>query len=218
MIFSSPDFDDHEGVHAFCDPRARLRGVIAVHSTALGPGFGGCRMWPYADEAAGFRDALRLSRGMSLKNAMADLPYGGGKAVIFGDPRSEKTPALFQAFGRAVERLSGRYITAEDVGVSVEDIQAAASETAHVGGIPQQGGYAGGDPSPWTALGVFAGMKAAASAAFGSDDLAGRRVAVQGLGAVGSHLCARGLAPPCSDLPPPAAPPPRPRARKDGSP
>ena len=189
MIFSSPDFDNHEAVHAFTDRDAGLKGFIAIHSTALGPAFGGCRMWPYAAEADAVRDVLRLSQGMSYKNAMADLPYGGGKAVIMADPRSEKTPELFRAFGRAVERLGGAYLTAEDVGISVDDMRIVATETAHVGGIPQADGYRGGDPSPLTAVGVFEGLKAAVEVAFGSPDLSGRTVAVQGVGHVGYNLC-----------------------------
>lgn len=189
MIFSQPDFDDHEMVLAFTDRQARLKGFIAVHSTALGPGFGGCRMWPYADEEAALRDVLRLSRGMSYKNAMAGLPYGGGKAVIIGHPQTDRTPALFHAFGRKVDRLGGAYMTAEDVGVTVDDMRRIAEVTEHVGGIPKADGYRGGDPSPLTAMGVFAGLKATVAAAFGSDDVKGRVVAVQGIGHVGYNLC-----------------------------
>ncbi|MGI9477660.1 MAG: Leu/Phe/Val dehydrogenase [Hyphomicrobiaceae bacterium] len=190
MIFGQPDFDNHEMVLAFCDERARLKGFVAVHSTALGAAFGGCRMWPYVDEASAVRDVLRLSQGMSYKNAMAGLPYGGGKAVIMADARDDKSPALFQAFGRAIDRLGGAYITAEDVGISVADMRLVAEVTEHVGGIPQDdGGYRGGDPSPLTAQGVFAGMRATAQAAFGSDSLAGKVVAVQGIGSVGYNLC-----------------------------
>lgn len=189
MIFNQPDFDDHELVLAFSDARSRLKGFVAVHSTALGPAFGGCRMWPYADEAAAVRDVLRLSHGMSYKNAMAGLPYGGGKAVIIADARGDKSTELFHAFGRAIDRLGGAYITAEDVGISVADMRLVAEVTDHVGGIPQDDGYRGGDPSPLTAQGVFAGMKATVLAAFGSDDLAGKVVAVQGVGSVGYNLC-----------------------------
>src|SRR6056297_1302250 len=137
MIFSATDFDNHEMVIAFSDPSARLKGFIALHSTALGPAFGGCRMWPYTDEPSAIRDVLRLSRGMSYKNAMAGLAYGGGKAVIIGDARDDKTDALLEAFGRAVDRLGGAYITAEDVGISVDDMRVIAGLTEHVGGIPQ---------------------------------------------------------------------------------
>ncbi len=190
VIFGQPDFDNHELVLAFADEQARLKGFVAVHSTALGPAFGGCRMWPYVSETAAVRDVLRLSRGMSYKNAMAGLPYGGGKAVIMADARSDKSPALFKAFGRAIDRMGGAYITAEDVGVSVADMRLVADVTEHVGGIPQEdGGYRGGDPSPLTAQGVFLGMKATAQEAFGSEDLTGKVVAVQGVGSVGYNLC-----------------------------
>jgi len=190
MIFSQTDFDNHEMVVAFQDKSTRLKGFIAVHSTALGPAFGGCRMWPYADEASAIRDVLRLSRGMSYKNAMAGLSYGGGKAVIMADPRGDKSESLFKKFGRVIDRLGGSYITAEDVGVTVADMRLVAEATEYVGGIPQDdGGYRGGDPSPLTALGVFDGIKATAAVAFGSDDLSGKVVAVQGVGHVGYNLC-----------------------------
>ncbi len=188
-VFSMADFDGHEFVHAFFDRKTRLKGFVAVHSTALGPAFGGCRMWPYADDQGALRDALRLSLGMSLKNAMANLPYGGGKAVIIGDPRHDKTPELFEAFGRIIESLAGRYITAEDVGVDVDDMRAIERSTNYVGGIPQAEGYRGGDPSPRTALGVLQGLKAAVSARLGTDSLTGLTVAVQGAGSVGYELC-----------------------------
>jgi leucine dehydrogenase len=189
VIFGSPDFDAHEGIHAFFDRRTGLKSIIAVHSTALGPAFGGCRMCPYASEEEALRDALRLSRGMSYKNALAELPYGGGKAVILGDPRHDKRPELFEAFGRAVQSLGGRYITAEDVGTSVEDMQAAARTTEFVSGIPKTEGYRGGDPSPKTAYGVFQGMRAAVEVGLKLTGLQGLRVAVQGVGNVGYHLC-----------------------------
>jgi leucine dehydrogenase len=188
-IFSQPDFDAHESVHASFDAAAGLKCFIAIHSTALGPAWGGCRMWPFGSEDDAMRDVLRLSRGMSYKNAMAGLAYGGGKAVIIGDPRHDKSPALFEAFGRAVEELGGRYITAEDVGTSVEDMECVARVTDHVGGIPQAQGYRGGDPSPKTAFGVYQGMRAAVEVALGRDSLEGLAVAVQGVGNVGYHLC-----------------------------
>ena len=172
MIFSSPDFDGHEQVVAFCDAAAGLKGFIAIHSTALGPAFGGCRMWAYEHEAAAVADALRLSRGMSYKNAIAGLAYGGGKAVIMGDPYAAERRGLFRAFGRAVDRLAGRYITAEDVGVGVEDMRAAAEETEWVAGIPRECGYRGGDPSPVTARGVMAGLAAAVRHGLGRDSTA----------------------------------------------
>ena len=188
-LFANPDFDDHEGVHAFFDRATGLKGLIAVHSTALGPSFGGCRMWPYDTEAQAMSDALRLSRGMSYKNALAGLAYGGGKAVIIGDSKSDKSRALFEAYGRAVDALGGRYITAEDVGIKVEDMKAAASQTAYVSGIGGKGSSVGGDPSPNTAYGVFLGLKAAVRYKLGRDDLTGLRVAVQGVGNVGFNLC-----------------------------
>ena len=175
----------HEQVTYFYDEASGLRAIVAIHSTRLGPALGGCRVWPYESEAAALNDVLRLSRGMTYKNAAMGLPLGGGKAVIISDPFTEKTPALFEAFGRAVERLGGRYITAEDVGTEPADMVAVNSQTKHVVGLPSTSG----DPSPATAFGVFSGMKAALEHAFGSGDVRGRRVAVQGLGAVGTHLC-----------------------------
>jgi leucine dehydrogenase len=183
-IFDFADFDAHEGVHAFTDKATGLRAIVAVHSTARGPACGGTRMWPYPDSAAAMTDALRLSRGMSYKNAMANLPLGGGKAVILGDARSHKSDALMRALGRAVDSLGGRYITAMDVGMTEHDMATIASVTKHVAGYAQAG-KSGGDPSPMTALGVFCGIKAAWRHLTGSDDLNGVRVAVQGLGNVG---------------------------------
>ena len=187
-IFTSRDFDGHEAVHGFHDRKSGLKGFIAIHSTALGPGFGGCRMWTYESEDDAIADALRLSRGMSYKNALAGLAYGGGKAVIMGDPRKDKTPELFEAFGRAVDRLGGAYVTAEDVGVSVQDMMAASCTTKFVSGISvKTDGFSGGDPSPRTALGVFEGLRAATR--IGLDrDVEGLTVAVQGLGSVGYNL------------------------------
>lgn len=183
-VFDQPDFAGHEDVVFATDPASGLRTIIALHSTALGPASGGCRMYPYADDAAALTDALRLSRGMSFKNAMADLPLGGGKAVIIGDPKAQKTEALLRAFAAEVEKLGGRYITAMDVGMTEADMGVFASVTRHVAGYAQAG-KEGGDPSPMTALGIFAGIKAAVRAAFKTDDLKGLRVAVQGLGKVG---------------------------------
>ncbi len=188
-IFSQPGFDNHEAVHAFCLPEADLRGFIAIHSTALGPAFGGCRVWTYADDGEALTDALRLSQGMSYKNALAELPYGGGKAVIMRGTRSNADDALFEAYGRVVDGLGGRYITAEDVGTSVENMRSVAKFTDYVSGIPKDDGYRGGDPSPVTALGVFEGMKAAIGHRFRTADLRDMRVAVQGIGHVGYHLC-----------------------------
>ncbi len=188
-VFSNQAFDDHEAVQMFCDRETGLRGVIAIHSSYLGPGFGGCRYWRYGSESEAVEDALRLSQGMSYKNALAGIPFGGGKAVIMADRNTPKSPALFEAFGRAVDRLCGDYITAEDVGVSVQDMEAVARTTRHVSGLASKGGVAGGDPSPKTAMGVFHGIGAAVARAFGRNDLEGLRVGVQGIGNVGYYLC-----------------------------
>ncbi|WP_425229350.1 Glu/Leu/Phe/Val family dehydrogenase [Sphingomonas sp.] len=181
-----PDFDDHEGVHLFTDPASGLRAVIAVHSTALGPAAGGARFWHYARPGDAITDALRLSRGMSFKNAMAGLPMGGGKGVVLADrPAAIITEAQLKGFGRAVESLGGRYVTAEDVGMSEARMKVIASETRYVSGLPVAEGAAGGDPGPYTALGVYLGVKAAATRALGSDAMRGVRVAIQGVGSVG---------------------------------
>jgi len=185
-IFESPAFEDHEGVHAFFDPAAGLRCFIAIHSTARGPAAGGCRMWPYPSDQAALDDALRLSRAMSYKNAVADIDLGGGKAVIIGDSGRHKTPALFEAFGRAVDGLRGRYWGAEDVGVSPADLAHAAKHTRYIAGLEGHPA-ASGDPSPLTAEGVFRGLKHCVETALGKD-LADVTVAVQGVGQVGGHL------------------------------
>ena len=178
-----------ECVHLY-DAEAQLDGVIAIHSTALGPGAGGCRLWSYADADAALADAVRLAEGMSYKNALAGLPLGGAKAVLRRPAGAFDRAALFRAFGRAVEELGGRYVTAEDVGTSVADMQEVASMSRHVAGLPHDEGRAGGDPSPWTARGVFEAMQAAAAFALGRD-LSGLTVAVQGTGNVGADLCRR---------------------------
>nr|WP_221227453.1 Glu/Leu/Phe/Val dehydrogenase dimerization domain-containing protein [Stakelama sediminis] len=187
-----PDFDDHEGVHLFTDPESGLQAVIALHSTHLGPAAGGVRFWHYANSSAAITDALRLSRGMSFKNAMAGLPMGGGKGVVLaakpGDVISE---AQLRAFGRAVESLNGQYITAEDVGMSEERMKIIRTETRHVSGLPVEAGSAGGDPGPFTAFGIYLGVKAAAKRALGADSMQGVRVAVQGVGSVGGGLAKR---------------------------
>ncbi len=185
-IFNSPAFDGHEGVHAFCDEAAGLRGFIAIHSTARGPAAGGCRMWPYESEQAAIDDALRLSRAMSFKNAVADLGLGGGKAVIIGESRTAKTPALFEAFGRAVEILGGAYWSAEDVGVSPADLAAARRTTRFVAGLEGHPAAAG-DPSPVTAEGIFRGIVLCLRRVLGRDP-AGTTVAIQGVGHVGACL------------------------------
>ncbi|MEP7210521.1 MAG: Glu/Leu/Phe/Val dehydrogenase [Alphaproteobacteria bacterium] len=187
-MFDKPAFAGHESVHHFYDAKTGLRAIIAVHSTRRGPAAGGCRMWNYDTADAAFVDALRLSEGMSYKNAMADLPLGGGKAVIWGNSKTDKTPAMFRALGQAIESLNGKYWSAEDVGVSPADMAYAAENTRYVAGLPT-GKAASGDPSPVTARGVFLGIKAAAARAFGSDDLRGKRVAVQGVGHVGGFVC-----------------------------
>lgn len=191
-----PDFDDHEGVHIFRDPPAGLTAIIAVHSTHLGPAGGGTRFWHYTDPNAALTDALRLSRGMSYKNAMAGLAMGGGKAVILADADWRKSPALIAAFARAVDSLGGRYVTAQDVGISAQDIIDIGKGTSFVSGLPPRVGGAGGDPGPSTALGVFLGVKAAIQRGLGKADVAGVHVAIQGVGSVGGglarHLAAAG--------------------------
>lgn len=184
-----PDFDDHEGVHLFTDPASGLQAVIAVHSTKLGPAAGGVRFWYYPTTEAAITDALRLSRGMSFKNAMAGLPLGGGKAVVLAPEQGAKiSEAQLVAFGKAVESLGGRYVTAEDVGMSEASMKIIAGHTKHVSGLPVGQGAAGGDPGPYTAHGVYLGVKAAAKRALGSDDMKGVRVAIQGVGSVGGGL------------------------------
>jgi leucine dehydrogenase len=182
-----PAFDAHEGVHWFEDPKSGLRAVIAIHSTHLGPAAGGCRLWRYVNDDAALGDALRLSQGMSYKNAMAGLAAGGGKSVILAPAGDFGRKALFEAFGRAVESLNGRYITAEDVGASVADMQVAATQTKFVAGLPPKDGKAGGDPGPWTALGVFEALKHVVASRL-DRPLNKTRVAVQGLGSVGMQL------------------------------
>ncbi|HPA39246.1 MAG TPA: Glu/Leu/Phe/Val dehydrogenase [Phenylobacterium sp.] len=185
-LFDHPDFAAHEAIHTAYDEATGLKTIIAVHSTALGPAAGGCRMWPYASADLALTDALRLSRAMSYKNAMADIPLGGGKAVIIGDARSQKTPALFEAFGRAVDTLGGRYWTAEDVGVAPSDLACARRTTRYVAGLDGHPA-ASGDPSPVTAEGVFRGVRLAVRKALGRE-LDGVTVALQGVGHVGAYL------------------------------
>jgi leucine dehydrogenase len=186
-VFSHAENLNHEQV-VFCRrDEVGLTAIIAVHDTTLGPALGGCRFYPYGSEADALRDVLRLSRGMTYKAACAGLNLGGGKAVIIGNPRTQKSEALLRAFGQCVESLGGRYITAEDSGTSVADMDLIATETKHVCGVSKFAGGSG-DPSPVTAWGVFHGIRACAEEAFGSADLRGRRVAVQGVGNVGMHL------------------------------
>ena len=170
----------------FCyDKSTGLRAIIAIHDTTLGPALGGLRMWQYEREEDAVTDVLRLSRGMTYKNSAMGLNLGGGKAVLWGDPRTDKSEELFRAFGKFVESLGGRYITAEDVGTTVEDLNYILMETDHAAGRAELSG----DPSPVTAYGVFMGLKAAVKKVFGTEELKGRKVAVQGLGKVGMALC-----------------------------
>ncbi|MDO6412771.1 Glu/Leu/Phe/Val dehydrogenase dimerization domain-containing protein [Sphingomonas sp. BIUV-7] len=183
-----PDFDTHEGVHFFRDEATGLTAIIAIHSTHLGPAAGGTRFWRYADKSEAVTDALRLSRGMSFKNAMAGLPMGGGKGVVLADETVVKTPELLAAFGRAIDSLGGRYITAEDVGMSDQDMVAIQRTTRHVSGLPVGEGAAGGNPGPSTATGVFLGIKAAIARGLGKRSAQGVRVAIQGVGSVGGGV------------------------------
>ncbi len=177
----------HERVVYCSNPEVGLRAIIAVHSTVLGPGLGGVRMWPFKDPQDALKDVLRLSRGMTYKAAAAGLNLGGGKAVILGDPKQDKSEALFRSFGRYVESLGGLYITAEDVGTDMEDMELILGETRWVTGVsPAHGGS--GDPSPVTAYGVLQGIKAAVRWKMGDPTLKGRSVAIQGLGNVGYNL------------------------------
>lgn len=190
-VFSLSDFADHEQVVFVSDDKSGLKAIIAVHNSNLGPALGGCRMWPYATEEEAIRDVLRLSRGMTYKSAMANLKLGGGKSVIIGNPRTQKTPELLAAFARALQQLNGRYIAAEDSGTSVADMKYMAQFTPHVAGIvdkPSDEGTRSGDPSPATAYGTFIGIRAAVKDRLGRDSLEGLRVAVQGVGNVGFDL------------------------------
>lgn len=184
-VFQSKAFDGHEQIDFINDAESGLRAVIAVHSTRLGPALGGCRYWRYADEADAVDDVLRLSRGMTFKAALAGLPYGGGKSVILADPARPKDAGLMRAFGRAVDRFGGRYVAAEDVGTSPEDMAAARAVTPYVAGLAARGG----DPSEATAFGVWRGIRAAVRRALRRESLDGVRVLVQGVGHVGWRLC-----------------------------
>ena len=190
-VFGATDFDAHEGVHFFTDAATGLQAIIAIHSTHLGPAAGGCRYWSYASEDAALTDALRLSRGMSYKNAMAGLPMGGGKAVILRGGAPTKTEPFLEAFGRAINALGGAYVTAEDVGMSDHDMSVIARRTRYVSGLPVSGGKAGGNPGPSTAEGVFLGIRAAVRHKLGRNSLSGVHVAIQGLGSVGYALAGK---------------------------
>ncbi len=179
---------DYEQLVICQDKESGLKAFICIHDTTLGPALGGTRMWTYESEEAAMEDALRLARGMTYKNAAAGLNLGGGKTVIMGDPRKDKSEELFRAFGRYIQGLNGRYITAEDVGTTVEDMDLIHQETNYVTGISPAFGSSG-NPSPVTAYGVYKGMKASAKVAFGTDSLEGRTIAVQGVGNVAYSLC-----------------------------
>jgi len=186
-LFSNLESYGHEEIVICSRPEVGLKAIIAIHDTTLGPSLGGTRMWPYESEEAAMKDVLRLSRGMTYKSAISGLNLGGGKAVIIGDPQTDKSEMLFRAFGRFVDGLGGRYITAEDVGMTELEMEWIYSETKYVTGIPKSLGGSG-NPSPVTAYGVYMGMKASAKKAYGSDSLKGKKVAVQGAGNVASHL------------------------------
>ncbi|WP_416050948.1 Leu/Phe/Val dehydrogenase [Cupriavidus basilensis] len=187
-LFGTGEGPSHERVTLATDPESGLQAIIAIYSTSLGPAFGGCRYWAYPAESDALTDALRLSQGMAYKNALADLPFGGGKAVILRTPAQTDRTKLFRAFGRMVESLGGRYITAEDVGTTVEDMVAARTQTRYISGMPREGTF-GGNPSPKTAYGVFVGIEAAVRYVLDHHSLQGVSVAVQGLGSVGWDLC-----------------------------
>lgn len=191
-VFSHIDFDHHEQVVYGHDKASGLRAIIAIHNSNLGPALGGCRMWNYANDDEALRDVLRLSRGMTYKSALANLPLGGGKAVIIGDPHTGKSAALFQAMGDFVDSLGGRYITAADSGTGVAEMQIMAERTRHVSGAELREAFAGGtrngDPSPSTAYGVFIGIQTAVKHRLGRNDLHGLKVAIQGVGQVGFDL------------------------------
>jgi len=187
-FWTEPDYDDHELVQLVRDAKSGLTAIIALHSTHLGPGAGGTRFWHYGEPKAAMRDALRLSRGMSYKNAMAGLPMGGGKAVILAGEDKRKTPELLAAFGDAVDALGGQYVTAEDVGISEQDMVAVSKRTKHVSGLPVEGDKAGGDPGPFTAMGIYHGIKAAVRHKLGKDSVKGVHVAIQGTGSVGGGV------------------------------
>ncbi|HUG41934.1 MAG TPA: Glu/Leu/Phe/Val dehydrogenase [Longimicrobiales bacterium] len=184
-IFEQIEQHEHEQVVICYEPAAGYKGIIAIHNTTLGPALGGTRFWNYRNDEEAFTDALRLARGMTYKAATAGLNLGGGKAVILGDPKVKRREAIFRAHGRFVESLKGRYITAEDVGTSVEDMDYVHMETEYVTGLAGRSG----DPSPVTAYGTYRGIKACAKDRYGSDDLDGVTVAVQGVGHVGYYLC-----------------------------
>ena len=177
----------HEEVIFFSDDTCGLKAIVAIHDTTLGPALGGCRIWPYKSEEAALEDVLKLSRGMTYKASISGLNLGGGKSVIIGDPKKDKSEALFRSFGRFIESLNGRYITAEDVNVCVADIEHVFTETSNVVGVAKIHGGSG-NPAPYTALGVVRGIEASCTRVFGDRSFAGKTVAIQGVGAVGTYL------------------------------
>ncbi|MFC3094999.1 Glu/Leu/Phe/Val dehydrogenase [Alteromonas sediminis] len=190
-LFEHPEFDNHEHVSFYHDKDAGLKAIIAVHNTNLGPALGGCRMWPYANSEEALTDVLRLSKGMTYKAAMAEVPLGGGKSVIIGNPRADKSMNMMKAMGRFVDTFGGAYYTAEDSGISVQDLQYMAEESQYIAGTQAKyhvrGEVADGNPAPSTAYGTFVGLKAAVESKLKSD-LQGVRVAIQGVGHVGLRL------------------------------
>ncbi len=187
-VWDLPDFDDHESVHLFRDPATGLTAIIAVHSTLRGPAGGGVRFRHYAQSDAAVTDVLRLSRGMSYKNAMAGLAMGGGKGVILADADGSKSAEMLRSFAQSVDSLGGRYVTAQDVGMSANDMIAIGAVTRHVSGLPPRAGGAGGDPGPSTAFGIYLGIVAAAKRALAADSVDGVHIAIQGIGSVGSGV------------------------------
>lgn len=188
MIFEKMASEDYEQI-IFChDKTSGLKGIIAIHDTTLGPALGGCRVWNYESEEEALIDAMRLAKGMTYKNAAAGLNLGGGKSVIIADPKKDKTEAMFRAFGRYVESLNGRYITAADVGTNPEILDIVYQETDYVVGISESYGSSG-DPSPVTAMGVYNAILRTAKEAFGDDSLKGKTIAIQGCGSVAYSLC-----------------------------
>jgi len=191
-VFQHVEFEQHEQVAFFHDASSGLKAIVAIHDTQLGPALGGCRMWPYESESQAITDVLRLSKGMTYKSALANLKLGGGKSVIIGHPRRDKTQALLESMGRCLDSLGGRYIAAEDSGTGVADLKVMSKHTPYVAGIHDRPGLMGGrnngDPSPATAYGVFVGLQAAVQARFGSHSLQGLKVAIQGVGNVGYRL------------------------------
>jgi leucine dehydrogenase len=186
-VYSHREFDNHQQIAFFNDRQSGLKAIIAIHNTNFGPALGGCRMWPYSCEDDALTDVLRLSKGMTYKSALANLKLGGGKAVMIGDPRSQKTDALLFAMGDFIEGLGGRYITAEDSGTAVPDILKMGQRTSHISGFDKASDH-GGDPSPSTAYGVFVSLREAVTHKLGHPSLEGMKVAIQGLGNVGYRL------------------------------